>query len=113
MKKKHYFLPALHEKNEFISTSTHHVGDPYVDDREKRREMMPDRAFKKDIPQWHYQKSCDGNFFAKAVRQEADVYDKDLAKYMKSTIRGIERPKDFAMRRQSTLPTKEFMTYTG
>ena len=50
MKKKHYFLPALHEKNIFITTNTHHVGDPYVDDRENSSEMMPDRAFKKDIP---------------------------------------------------------------
>lgn len=50
MKKKHYFLPSLHEKGEFITSGNLAVGDPYVNHREKQRSMMPDRAFKKDIP---------------------------------------------------------------
>ena len=53
---------------------------------------MPERAYKKGIPMWNLQKTCDGNEFSRSVRQELDVYDLDLLKYMRTSARGIRRP---------------------
>jgi hypothetical protein len=38
------------------------------------------------------QKTCDGKAFSMSVRQEKDVYDLDLLKYMRTKGRGIPKP---------------------
>mgnify|MGYP001464867281 CR=1 FL=1 len=93
MKKKIGFLPSLHQKGYFKNTnSVHAVGAPYVDHRDKMRLCMPDKTFLKNQPQWALQKTCDGKAFSMSVRQEKDVYDLDLLKYMKTKDRGISKP---------------------
>jgi hypothetical protein len=68
------------------------------------KSMMPAKSYVKNEPKWNLQKTCDGQLFSKAIRQEKDVYDQDLKKYMLSRVRGIEKPNDFKLRRQSTVP---------
>ena len=63
-----------------------------MDHRDKVKLNMPDKCFKKDVPMWNLQKTCDGGFFSYSVRQEKDVYDEDLLKYMRTLGRGIKRP---------------------
>jgi hypothetical protein len=53
---------------------------------------IPDKTFMKGIPKWNLQKTCDGDLFSRSVRQESDVYDLDLFKYMTKRERGILRP---------------------
>jgi hypothetical protein len=63
-----------------------------MDHRDKLKLCIPDKSFKKGIPKWNLQKTCDGDLFTRSVRQEADVYDLDLLKYMTKRDRGILRP---------------------
>ena len=60
------------------------------------KQMMPEKAYKKDPPKWNLQKTCDGDLFSKSTRQEEDVYDLDLLKYMRKPDRGIQRPPTLA-----------------
>ena len=93
MTKKISFLPALHQQGNFKEdNSVHAIGVPYMDHRDKLKLCIPDKAFKKGIPKWNLQKTCDGDVFSRSVRQEADVYDLDLYKYMTKRERGILRP---------------------
>lgn len=45
MQKKHYFLPALHEKDFFRTQKTHNIDTEYLDGREIERLTMPDKRF--------------------------------------------------------------------
>jgi len=93
MTKKISFLPALKTQAVFVETnSVHAIGTEYMDDRDKNKLCMPDKSFKKGIPMWNLQKTCDGDIFSQSVRQERDVYDDDLLKYMRTWGRGIKRP---------------------
>jgi len=54
MTKKAAFLPALNIKPDFeVSNSVHAIGHAYVDDRDKRKLMAPDKTFMKGIPSWN------------------------------------------------------------
>lgn len=68
MTKKISFLPALHEQNYFKDTNSFDIGTTYMDDREKLKLIMPERSYKKDIPKWTLQKTCDGDIFIKSSR---------------------------------------------
>ena len=74
------------------TNSVHAIGIGYVDHRDRVKAMQPDKTFVKGIPKWNLQKTCDGGFFSKSVRQEQDVYDLDLLKFMTTWERGIQRP---------------------
>lgn len=50
MKKKIYFLPTVTKGSQFTSVSSIDIGTKYVDDREKMKNCMPDKTFKKGIP---------------------------------------------------------------
>lgn len=65
-----------------------------MDDRDKLKLCAPDKTFVKqtDSTTWKLQKTCDGDLFQRSVRQEADLYDEDLKKYMTKLERGIFKP---------------------
>ena len=93
MTKKISFLPALNTQAVFKETnSVHAVGAEFMDHRDKLKLYMPEKCYKKDIPMWNLQKTCQGDFFSLSVRQEKDVYDEDLLKYMRTLGRGIKKP---------------------
>mmetsp|Transcript_8939 Transcript_8939/g.15143 ORF Transcript_8939/g.15143 Transcript_8939/m.15143 type:complete len:127 (+) Transcript_8939:227-607(+) len=93
MSKKIDFLPALKNKEYFRDTnSVNAIGTEYMDHRDKIKTYMPDKSFKKQPNKWNLQKTCDGELFQRSVRQERDVYDLDLLKYMRTLGRGIKRP---------------------
>jgi len=51
MTKKAAFLPALNQKGNFqLQNSVHAIGAEYMDDRDKKKLMAPDRSFLKNIP---------------------------------------------------------------
>ena len=54
--------------------------------------MAPVRSYTKDAPKWNLQKTCDGKAFNMEVKQEHDIYDLDLLKYMRANARGLVRP---------------------
>ena len=65
MTKKISFLPALSAQPTFSETnSVHAIGVEFMDDRDKNKLCMPDKCYKKDIPMWNLQKTCDGDFFS-------------------------------------------------
>jgi hypothetical protein len=72
--------------------SIHAIGVPYMDHRDKAKLCAPDKAIEKNGPVWKLQKTCDGELFSRSVRQELDVYDLDLLKYMTKRDRGILKP---------------------
>lgn len=85
MTKKQSFLPSLHQRGNFTEiNSVHAIGVPFMDDRDKMKLCMPDKTFLKNQPKWNLQKTCDGKAFSMSVRQEKDVYDLDLLKYMRT-----------------------------
>ena len=45
---------------------------------------MPDKSIETHGPVWGLQKTCDGDVFMKTARQEADVYDLNYLKFMKT-----------------------------
>lgn len=97
MTKKISFLPALDAKGEFEKqNSVNAIGVEYMDHRDKMKQMMPEKSYKKDPPKWHLQKTCDGDVFSRSTRQEEDVYDLDLLKYMRKPERGIRAPPKLA-----------------
>lgn len=55
MQKKHYFLPALHEKEYFKTQKTHNIDTEYLDGREIERLTMPDKRFLTNQPKWGIQ----------------------------------------------------------
>lgn len=50
--KKHYFLPALHQKEMFKRQKTHNIDTKYLDGREIERLTMPDKRFLTNQPKW-------------------------------------------------------------
>jgi hypothetical protein len=93
MTKKISFLPALKETPVFQKqNSVHAVGATFMDHRDKLKLMAPDKTIMRETNKWALQKTCDGELFQKSVRQEKDVYDLDLLKYMKTNERGLKRP---------------------
>ena len=80
-----------------------------MDHRDKLKLCIPDKAYKKDIPKWNLQKTSDGELFSKSVRQEADVYDLDLYKYMTKRDRGILRPGQTLPGRTTSVGGKGFV----
>lgn len=93
MTKKISFLPALKERPVFQKqNSVHAVGAPFMDHRDKLKLMAPDKTIMRETNKWALQKTCDGELFQNSVRQEKDIYDLDLLKYMKTYERGIKRP---------------------
>ena len=93
MTKKIGFLPAVKNEGYFRDTNSFDIGTEYMDNRDRLKLMMPDRAYKKGIPKWYLQKTCDGDTFLKSTKQEAEVYDYDYLKYMRTMDRGITKPK--------------------
>lgn len=86
-------MPALKEKGNFIDTnSVHAIGTEYVDHRDKMKLSAPDKTFVKSNFKWNLQKTCDGRLFETSARQEVDLYDEDLYKYMTKVERGIIKP---------------------
>ena len=53
MKKKPTFKTATGPFNFFKDDNGIMIGTVFMDDRDKQKQMMPDRAFKKDIPRWN------------------------------------------------------------
>ena len=53
MTKKSAFLPALKQRGVFKEQNSLAVGSTYMDDRDKQKLFMPDKSFKKGIPQWN------------------------------------------------------------
>ena len=104
MTKKAAFLPSLKQIGNFeIQNSVHAIGTEYVDDRDKKKLMAPDKSFKKNIPKWNLQKTCDGSVFSQEVKQELDIYDLDLLKFMRTNARGLRRPSNTAGTKTSPL----------
>ena len=66
--KKKYFLPTVTNGTTFDKVNSVTIDTEYVDGRDKERLCMPDRAFKKGIPKWNLQKTCDGNVFTWSVK---------------------------------------------
>ena len=63
MKKKANFVKATGPFTFFKDTNSFEIGTKYVDDRDKIKQIQPDRAFKKNIPKWNLFKTCDGDTF--------------------------------------------------
>jgi hypothetical protein len=93
MKKKPTFLRNTGPFEFFIDTNSFEIGTLYVDERDKIKQIQPDRAFKKDIPNWNLQKTCDGDIFYRSIKQEAEIFDPNMLKYMRTRERGISKPK--------------------
>jgi len=53
---------------------------------------MPDKSTEIPTKHWHITKQGEGGIFAHSVRQELDVSDEDLLRYMRKLDRGIPRP---------------------
>ena len=93
MTKKIDFLPALKGAGFFKDdTSVHAIGVDYMDDRDKQKLCAPAKTYVKEDFKWNLQKTCDGDFFTRSVRQETDIYDLNLLKYMRTQRRGLVRP---------------------
>lgn len=92
---------------QFDMCNTLAIGDNYMDGRDKAHLCMPDKSFKKGIPKWNLQKTCDGDCFIKSTRQEADVYDLNYLKYMRTLERGMTRPKPMSAIAFPKLESKE------
>jgi hypothetical protein len=54
---------------------------------------MPDKSFKKGIPQWNINKTSGGDVFYRSTKQEAEFYDENMLKFMRTLDRGITKPK--------------------
>lgn len=63
-----------------------------MDYRDKCKLFAPDKTFAKDSLKWNLNETSDGNLFNVSARQEVDVYDTDLLKYMRKQERGIFKP---------------------
>ena len=63
-----------------------------MDGRDKLKLCAPDKTFVKSTLKWQLQKTCDGDLFQRSTRQECDLYDEDLKKYMMKLERGIFKP---------------------
>lgn len=53
MTKKINFLPSVAVGSFFKDQNSISIGTTFVDDRDKAKLCMPDRAFKKGIPKWN------------------------------------------------------------
>lgn len=63
-----------------------------MDHRDKQKLCAPDKTFVKSTLKWNLQKTCDGDLFSRSARQECDLYDEDLRKYMTKLERGTYKP---------------------
>lgn len=64
-----------------------------MDHRDKCKLFAPDKTFAKEVGnKWGLNKTSDGNLFSVSARQEVDVYDTDMLKYMRKLERGIFKP---------------------
>lgn len=63
-----------------------------MDHRDKCKLFAPDKTFAKEGLKWGLNKTGDGNLFSVSARQEVDVYDTDMLKYMRKLDRGIFKP---------------------
>ena len=91
MSKKVPFLPSLHQKGEIqdgITSIDQSVG--YVDDRQKKALIQPDRATNKQ--KFNLVSTQKVGFINKPVGQEFDTYDEVMRRYMTKNERGMIRP---------------------
>lgn len=81
-----------------------------MDGRDKQKLCAPDKTFIKSSFKWQLQKTCDGELFQTSARQEGDLYDEDLKKYMTKLGRGIFKPEKGKDKTMTNLEkTKEYL----
>ena len=101
MTKKIDFLPAIKKQGSpfFMDTNkkgSMNQGSAYLDGRQLIKLDSPTRSWSKSPKMgdktWIESANKNGTFFSIEVGQELDKYDEDLRKYMKTTLRGINKP---------------------
>ena len=63
-----------------------------MDHRDKMKLFAPDKTHSKEGLKWNLNKTSDGSCFSISAKQEVDVYDTDMLKYMRKLERGIFKP---------------------